>query len=151
MPGDGSSLADGVASLFGKQNGNGHAYGLTKAFAGAAVKRVTIRTQFTPPITFEPAFEAGPDGEPVPSSGFSFGALVRPSITVEGAFGQQHYAPYGEPSANYVPYMLGGAAAVFAAGSLFCGAMKVAKWAAIAGAGLAAAGYLRNTLAARSA
>ena len=145
MPGDGASLASGFGALLRNRDGAS----LGRFGAGVAVKRVTIRTQFSPAFTLEPGYGGeGPDGEPLPPSGFSFGALLRPSITVEGPLGDVHYAPYGEPTENYLPYMLGGAAVVFAAGSLFCGAMQVAKYAALGGLGLAAAGYLRNKLGA---
>lgn len=146
MPTDGASLTDGFASLFKP------GVGLARGLAQQSVRRVTIRSQFLPPIVLEPRFTVGPDGEPQPAtpSPFSFGALVRPSIDVEGAFGTAHYAPYGEPSDNYLPYMVGAGALLVAGGSLFCGLAKVAKYAALAGAGIAAAGYLRNRLGASS-
>lgn len=65
--------------------------------AGAAlVKRVTVRSQLAPPITFEPFAETPPDAKPN-----WFLRLAKPHVTLETASGPIVVAPAGEPTAQY--------------------------------------------------
>ena len=78
-----------------------------QALGQQAVKKVTVRTQFSPPIEVDP-FASTPPGTPVNP----ILALVKPSVTIEGPGGSTTISPWGEPSANYLPWLVGGVVVV---------------------------------------
>ena len=79
--------------------------GAVQALGRGTVTSVTIRTQFSPPFTFDPFAETPPDAPPNPIL-----ALVKPEITIDTAGGALVMAPYGEPTANYLPRLVAGVA-----------------------------------------
>lgn len=55
---------------------------------------VTIKTNFSPPISFDPLAK-----KEIQKTGFSFIEILRPSIDLElPVVGKIHYAPAGEPT-----------------------------------------------------
>ena len=73
-----------------------------------AVKKITVRTQFSPPVVVDP-FAPAPPGPPAPNP---LMMLIRPEVTIEGPGGKTIIAPYGTPSQNYLPWLLAGLAIV---------------------------------------
>lgn len=56
--------------------------------------RVTIRTNFTPPITFNPFQKAE-----IKKTGVSLLSIIQPAIDTDlPIIGENHYAPHGEPT-----------------------------------------------------
>lgn len=75
----------------------------------SAVDRITVRTTATPAYTYVPGSAAGPQQD-----GGSFGAwilsLLKPDVEVQTAFGTARYAPYGQVTESYWPWVAGGLA-----------------------------------------
>lgn len=69
------------------------------------VGRIEIRSQISPPISFDPFAEAPPAAPANPIMPF-----VRPQFIVYDPQGQvvMTAAPYGAPTANYLPWLIGG-------------------------------------------
>jgi len=74
------------------------------ALGQGAVKGVTIRTQVSPAVTLDPFSTSPPDAPPNPILMF-----LKPEITVDTAAGKMVMAPYGTPTANHLPWLIGGA------------------------------------------
>jgi len=80
----------------------------TGALASTAIKKVTIRSQFSGEQEVQPF--APNDQPPPPPGGFSIMSLIKPEIQLDTAMGPYIIAPYGHPTENYLPYLIGGAA-----------------------------------------
>lgn len=65
-----------------------------------SVSRITFRSQLSPPLSVDP-FAPQAAGPPNPIL-----ALIRPEVTVETRAGSLVMAPYGTPSANYLPWLI---------------------------------------------
>lgn len=72
------------------------------------VGEVTLRTQISPPVTFDP-FAPTPSAAPTNP----LLSLLRPEVTVRAPDGSTALvvAPYGHPTGNYLPWLLVGVAA----------------------------------------
>lgn len=86
------------------------------ALAKQAVRSVTVRSTLTPDVTVDPfgdesAQRAGAEAGP---AGLLLG-ILRPSVYVNTPAGVVPIEPYGKPDANYMPLVLGAAAAGFGA------------------------------------
>ena len=66
----------------------------------AGVQGVTFRTQISPPITVSPFAETPTAGPPNPLLSF-----LKPQVEVDTPGGRIVVAPYGEPTANYFPWL----------------------------------------------
>lgn len=81
-----------------------------QALGRQTVRKVTIRSQFSPPIEVDPFAPAPPGAPPNPIL-----SLVRPSVTIEGVGGAMTtIAPYGPPAKNYLPWLAGAVVIVVA-------------------------------------
>lgn len=78
-----------------------------QALASNAVGTIVIRSQVSPDVVVNP-FAPSPPPDPSPNPLMMF---VRPEVSILAPNGQAlvTYAPYGAPSANYVPFLIAGA------------------------------------------
>ena len=86
----------------------GAAWGEVAAALGReAVGRVEVRSQVAPPVVVDPFAETPPDAPVNPIL-----ALVKPEVRVYNPEGKLvlAVAPYGAPTENYLPYLVGAAA-----------------------------------------
>ena len=81
------------------------------AVGAKAVDRVTIRSQVTPELTYDPTAPGGQAREPSWVM-----ELVRPEIVLHTPAGPMAFAPYGPPKRNYFPLAV--AAGVVGTGAL---------------------------------
>lgn len=140
-------LAQGFA-LLSNAFGSGDPSRVASALTSVAIRRVTVRTQITPPFSYEPSYSA--DGTPAPAPGASALnplAWLKPEFTVEPLVGAPIVvAPYGSPSSNYLPHLAGALAGAVALFAFWRGAIAIAKTAALVGGGLLLAGALKNRI-----
>ena len=112
------------------------------ALGQIAVQRVTLESQFLPPISFEPTYDSS--GAPVQASPINPLSWVRPKLTVTPLVGPPVvYAPYGEPTGNYLPYLVGAGAGGLALYALARG-RSYAKTAGLVALGALALGYMSS-------
>ena len=97
-----ASSARAAAQAFGAAK-EGEWAEAVQALGRGTVRSVTIRTQFSPPITFDPFAEVPPDAPPNPIL-----ALLKPEVEIETAGGAIVMAPYGPPTENYLPRLIVG-------------------------------------------
>lgn len=103
-----SPLAAGAAQALA----SGDWTAATSVLGRAAVRSITIRTQVSPPFTVDPFAPTQPDAPPNPLLSW-----LKPEVTIETTSGNLVMAPYGTPSANYLPWLLG-AIALFGIGAV---------------------------------
>lgn len=108
-----AKLAAGAANALPAARG-GDWSGAGAAFARGLVGRVEIRSQVAPPIVLDPFAEGDPNAQSNP-----FLPFIRPQLIVYDPQGQvtMTASPYGEPTANYFPWLVGGAI-IFAVGAV---------------------------------
>ena len=75
----------------------------TSAIGRSAVRSITIRTQVSPPFTVDPFAPTQPDAPTNPLLSW-----LKPEVTIETASGALVMAPYGTPTRNHLPGLLGG-------------------------------------------
>lgn len=107
MPGLSSLMGDAAPA----ESGWG---GVALALGRASVGRVTIRTQFSPPIEVDPFAPSPPSAGPNPLL-----MLLRPEVEIRAPDGSlvTSIAPYGRPAENYFPWLV-----------LGTGVLAVALW-----------------------
>lgn len=115
--------------------------------SGLAISRVEFDSQFSPVITYTP----GPSGEGAPSSGGLFAGLnplrlLKPRARIYLAVGGPPIvvAPGGEPTGNFLPFLLAALSAGVAGVAWWKGKPGLAKGAGLAALGFAALGYVVN-------
>ena len=95
------------------------------AVARAAVKRVIMRSQFTPDVEVQPFGDNGTattvKGDPATNSVTNaILGVVQPAFYVETAAGLVPLEPYGRPSGRYVPLLVVGGVVVTLGAAYVC-------------------------------
>lgn len=97
-------LTSGAATAATRANA-GDWSGGASALGRGLVGRVEIRSQVAPPISFDPFAPTPPEAPPSPIL-----SITKPQFIIFDPEGQvvMTAAPYGEPTANYLPWLVGG-------------------------------------------